>query len=79
MDAARQAITATVDAALVSGVCQEECGRLARYCLKMGLVLGELQLLMRGNEDLRGARGRVGLGCAASKASSGRLLRLLLP
>ncbi|KAL4451336.1 hypothetical protein ABPG77_009408 [Micractinium sp. CCAP 211/92] len=56
VDAARQAITATVDAALVSGVCQEECGRLARYCLKMGLVLGELQLLMRGNEDLRGSK-----------------------
>ncbi|KAL4420750.1 hypothetical protein ABPG75_010406 [Micractinium tetrahymenae] len=56
VEAARQAIAATVDAALVSGVCQEECERLARYCLKLGLLLGELQLLMRGNEGLRGSK-----------------------
>lgn len=72
VEAARQAITATVDAALVSGVCQEECGRLARYCLKLGLVLGELQLIMRGNEGLRGASSPEGLGAQLPRRTEPR-------
>ncbi len=54
VDAGRQAVNAIVQNALETAQAKDECLRLARYCVRLELVLVELQLLQRSNEALRG-------------------------
>ncbi|PRW20217.1 hypothetical protein C2E21_9130 [Chlorella sorokiniana] len=56
VDAGRQAVTAIVKHALETAQAKDECLRLARYCVRLELVLVELQLLQRSNEALRGSK-----------------------
>ncbi|KAI7836011.1 hypothetical protein COHA_010095 [Chlorella ohadii] len=56
VDAGRQAVNAIVQNALETAQAKDECLRLARYCVRLELVLVELQLLQRSNEALRGSK-----------------------
>lgn len=59
MDAGRVAVSSIVKHALETAQAKDECLRLARYCVRLELVLVELQLLQRSNEALRGASPRL--------------------
>lgn len=72
MDAGRQAVTAIVKHALETAQAKDECLRLARYCVRLELVLVELQLLQRSNEALRGEPPGLGAAPAGPRCSMGR-------
>jgi hypothetical protein len=57
LSAGAACVAAINSAAQSTAYCATECESLARHALKLGLLLGELQLLLPGNEVLRGAGG----------------------
>ena len=71
--AAAQCVADIVGAALATTVAQPECERISRYCVKVGGVLCELQLVLRDDEALRGESGRWrGLKALAGAPGGGR-------
>ena len=55
LDAAQSCLLSTVNGCLRTQVYGEECEKLSRWTVRLGLVLTQLRLCIRANEDLRGA------------------------
>lgn len=57
IDAAAISVANIVRTCLDISTCQEELLRVARFSGKLGLLLTEVRLSLRNNEDLRGQSG----------------------
>jgi hypothetical protein len=54
LDAAQCCGLSIITGCMSTKVYEEECERLARWTVRLGLVITQLRLCMRANEDLRG-------------------------
>ena len=56
LNAASELVRSILQRSLTTGYAQAECTKLARGCVRLSLVLAQIQLLLVTEESLRGER-----------------------